>query len=361
MRGNDREQDWMFSYVSMEARIPEDHPLRAVKRMADTALRNLWKKFEALYSHTGRPSIPPEQLLRALLLQALYSIRSERLLVEQLEYNLLFRWFVGLAMDDRIWDATVFSKNRERLVEGEIARAFLNEVLGLATAQGLISDEHFTVDGTLLEASASHKSFRPKDGPGAGAGGGSGLGRERDFHGERRLHDTHGSTTDPEARLYRKGKGKESKLCFLGHVLVDNRHGLVVDADTTLATGTAEGEAAVGFARRLRRRGRRRATLAGDKGYDQAPVVEGLRAQSVTPHVAQRVKGTAIDERTTRHAGYAISQWKRKQVEQVFGWMKTVATLRKLRHRGCKRVGWTFTFAAAAYNLVRMRTLLCTP
>jgi transposase len=360
MRGNDREQDGMFSYVSMEARIPEDHPLRAVKRMADEALRGLWRRFESLYSTTGRPSIPPEQLLRALLLQALYSVRSERLLVEQLEYNLLFRWFVGLAMDDRVWDATVFSKNRERLVEGEIARAFLSEVLGLAEAKGLISDEHFTVDGTLLEASASHKSFRPKDGSGP-QGGGSGSRRERDFHGERRLNDTHGSTTDPESRLYRKGTGKESKLCFLGHVLVDNRHGLVVDADTTLATGTAEGEAAIRFARRLRRRGRRRATLAGDKGYDRRGVVEGLRQQGVTPHVAQRVKGTAIDQRTTRHAGYAISQWKRKQVEQVFGWMKTVATLRKLRHRGRRRVGWTFTFAAAAYNLVRMRTLTCTP
>ena len=353
MRGNDREQDGMFSYVSMEARIPEDHPLRAVKRMADEALRGLWRKFESLYSTTGRPSIPPEQLLRALLVQALYSVRSERLLVEQLEYNLLFRWFVGLTMDDRVWDATVF-------FEGEIARAFLSEVLGLAEAKGLISDEHFTVDGTLLEASASHKSFRPKDGSGS-QGGGSGSRRERDFHGERRLNDTHGSTTDPESRLYRKGTGKESKLCFLGHVLVDNRHGLVVDAETTLATGTAEGEAAIRFARRLRRRGRRRATLAGDKGYDQRGVVEGLRQQDVTPHVAQRVKGTAIDQRTTRHAGYAISQRKRKQVEQVFGWMKTVATLRKLRHRGRRRVGWTFTFAAAAYNLVRMRTLTCTP
>lgn len=353
MRGTDREQAGMFSYVSMEARIPDDHPLRSVKAMADEALRGLSKRLGKLYARTGRPSIPPEQLLRALLVQALYTVRSERLLVEQLEYNLLFRWFVGLEMDDRVWDATVFSKNRERLVGGEVAQAFLQEVVRLAEAKGLLSDEHFTVDGTLLEASASHKSFRPKDDGGSGGG----ARRERDFHGEQRRNDTHRSTTDPEARLYKKGAGKEAKLCFLGHVLMENRSGLVVDTDTTLATGTAEGEAAQRFASRLRRRGRRRATVGGDKGYDRRSVVEGLREQGATPHVSQRAQGTAIDGRTTRHDGYGLSQWKRKQVEQVFGWMKSIATLHKMRHRGRCRVGWTFTFTAAAYNLVRMRSL----
>jgi len=355
MRGMDSEQGGMFSYVSMEARIPDDHPLRAVKAMADEALRGVSRELGKLYARTGRPSIPPEQLLRALLVQALYTVRSERLLVEQLEYNLLFRWFVGLEVDDRVWDATVFSKNRERLVGGEVAQAFLREVVRLAEAKGLLSDEHFTVDGTLLEASASHKSFRPKDGGGSGGG----ASRERDFHGEQRRNDTHRSTTDPEARLYKKGAGKEAKLCFLGHVLMENRSGLVVDTDTTLATGTAEGEAAQLFARRLRRRGRRRATIGGDKGYDRRSVVEGLREQGATAHVSQRAKGTAIDGRTTRHDGYGLSQWKRKQVEQVFGWMKSIATLHKMRHRGRSRVGWTFTFTAAAYNLLRMRSLTC--
>jgi transposase len=358
MRGTDSEQGGMFSYVSMETRIPEDHPLRAVKALADEALRGLSRDLSKLYARTGRPSIPPEQLLRALVLQALYTVRSERLLVEQLQYNLLFRWFVGLSMDDRVWDATVFTKNRERLMDGDIARAFLREVLKLAGAKGLLSDEHFTVDGTLLEASASHKSFRPKSG--SGGPGGSGGDREQDFHGERRKNDTHQSTTDPESRLFRKGKGKEAKLGFLGHVLLENRHGFVVDTDTTLATGRAEGEAAQRFATRLRRRGRQRATLGGDKGYDQAGVVEGLRAAGVTPHVAQRAKGTALDGRTTRHAGYAVSQSRRKQVEGVFGWMKTVATLDKLRHRGRRKVDWIFTFAAGVYDLVRMRSLLCT-
>ena len=359
MRGIDSDQGGMFSYVSMEARIPEAHPLRGMKALVDEALRGISREIAKLYARTGRPSIPPEQLLRALVLQALYTVRSERLLVEQLEYNLLFRWFVGLSMDDRVWDATVFTKNRVRLMDGNIARAFLQQVLKLAEAKGLLSDEHFTVDGTLLEASASHKSFRPKSGP--GAPGGTGGDRERDFHGERRKNDTHQSTTDPESRLFRKGNGKEAKLCFLGHVLMDNRHGLVVDADTTLATGRAEGEAAQRFARRLRRRHRRRATVGADKGYDQGGVVQGLREAGVTPHVAQRAKGTAIDERTTRHAGYAVSQWKRKQIEGIFGWMKTVATLDKLRHRGRRRVDWIFTFTAGVYDLVRMRSLQCTP
>ncbi len=357
MRGNDSLQGGMFSYVTMEARIPEAHPLRVVKALTDEALRGLSRELSKLYARTGRPSIPPEQLLRALVLQALYTVRSERLLMEQLEYNLLFRWFVGLSMDDRVWDATVFTKNRERLMDGDIARAFLREVLKLAGAKGLLSDEHFTVDGTLLEASASQKSFRPR--PGSGGPSDSGGNRAQDFHGEKRTNETHQSTTDPEARLYRKGAGKEAKLCFLGHVLMENRHGFVVDTETTLATGRAEGEAAQRFAKRWRRRGRHgRATLGGDKGYDQRGTVEGVREQGMTPHVAQRATGTAIDERTTRHAGYAVSQRKRKQIEGIFGWMKRVATLEKLRHRGRRRVEWTFTFVAGVYDLVRMRSLI---
>jgi transposase len=352
MRGTLDDQDGMFSYVSLEARIPADHPLRPMREMTDTALRALSRRFDGLYAKTGRPSIPPEQLLRAQVLQILFSIRSERLLMEQLEYNLLFRWFVGLRMDDRVWDATVFTKNRERLLRGEIAEGFLRAVIAQARDAGLLSDEHFTVDGTLIEAWAGQKSFRPRDGGGAGSSSG-------DFHGQRRKNETHSSTTDPEARLYRKSDGKEAKLCFLGHAVADNRHGLLVAAETTLANGTAEVEAAQRMLRRAKRR--RRATVGGDKGFDQRAFVEGVRAQGITPHVAQNTSGRSsrIDDRTTRHAGYAISQQKRKLIEQPFGWMKTVGLLRKTRHRGRRRVGWMFTFTAAVYDLVRMRTLLC--
>jgi transposase len=320
--------------------------------MTDEALRGLSRKLGALYSRTGRPSIPPEHLLRSLVLQVLYSVRSERLLMEQLEYNLLFRWFVGLAMDDRVWDVTVFTKNRERLLRGEIAGAFFAAVVAQARAAGLLSDEHFTVDGTLVEAWAGQKSFRPKDDD---SGDGSG---ERDFHGERRKNDTHQSTTDPEARLYRKGQGKEAKLCFLGHAVADNRHGLLVATETTLATGTAEPEAAKRLLRRAKRR--RRATVGGDKGYDQRGFVRGVRELGITAHVAQYTgrRSSAIDARTTRHAGYEISQWKRKAIEGSFGWLKTVGLLRKARYRGRRRVGWMFTFAVAVYDLVRMRKLL---
>jgi len=344
----------MFSYVTMEARIPADHPLRAMREMTDAALRGMSRQLGALYSHTGRPSIPPEHLLRALVVQVLFSVRSERLLMEQLEYNLLFRWFVGLQMDDQVWDVTVFTKNRDRLLEGNVAAAFFDQVIRQAREAGLLSDEHFTVDGTLLEACAGHKSFRPKDGSGGGGGGGS----ERDFRGERRKNDTHASTTDPDARLYKKGQGKEAKLCFLGHALADNRHGLVVGATTTLATGTAEREAAEAMLRRARRR--KRATVGGDKGYDTGEFVAAMRRRRVTPHVAQNTSNrrSAIDARTTRHAGYGISQRKRKVIEQPFGWMKTVGLLRKLRHRGHRKVGWMFTFTAAVYDMVRMRTLL---
>jgi transposase len=348
----------MFSYVSPEARIPEDHPLRATREMTNRALARLDRKFRKLYSRTGRPSVPPEQLLRALLLQALYSIRSERMLMEQLEYNLLFRWFVGLEMDDRVWDVTVFTKNRDRLLEGEIAEIFFQAVLEQARAAGLLSDEHFTVDGTLIEAWAGQKSFRPKDEDGGSSSSG-GRPRERDFHGERRTNDTHASTTDPDARLLRKGRGKEAKLCFLGHVITENRNGLVVATETTLATGTAEREASVKMMKRVGRV--RRSTLGGDKNYDTQEHVKALRALGVTPHVAQnnRNRRSAIDDRTTTHAGYEISQRKRKCIEQVFGWGKAVGPIRKAKHRGVQRVGWMFTFTQAAYNLVRMRPLLC--
>lgn len=358
MRGTDHDQSTMFSYVSPEARIPDDHPLRATREMANRALVRLDRKFRSLYSRTGRPSIPPEQLLRALLLQVLYTVRSERMLMEQLEYNLLFRWFVGLEMDDRVWDVTVFTKNRDRLLRGEIAEAFFQAVLEEAREQGLLSDEHFTVDGTLIEAWAGQKSFRPKDEDEGGRGGGR-KATERDFHGERRKNGTHASTTDPESRLFRKGRGKEAKLCFMGHVVTENRNGLVVAARTTLATGTAEREASVAMMKRLPRG--RRSTLAGDKGYDTAAQVRDLRELGVTPHVAQNDNGrsSAIDDRTTTHVGYEISQRKRKAIEQVFGWGKTVGPIRKAKHRGRDRVGWTFTFTQAAYNLVRMRNLLC--
>ncbi len=326
--------------------------------MTNRALSQLNGKFRKLYSRTGRPSIPPEQLLRALLLQVLYSIRSERMLMEQLEYNLLFRWFVGLEMDDRVWDVTVFTKNRNRLLEGEIADRFFEAVLDQARTGGLLSDEHFTVDGTLIEAWAGQKSFRPKDEDGGSSSGGTRAGG-RDFHGERRKNDTHASTTDPEARLLRKGPGKEAKLCFLGHVITENRNGLVVATQTTITTGTAEREASVRMMKRVARAPR--STLGGDKNYDTHPHVEELRALGVTPHVAQnqRNRRSAIDDRTTTHMGYEVSQRKRKCVEQVFGWGKTVGPIRKAKHRGVKRVGWMFTFTQAAYNLVRMRPLLC--
>ena len=265
MRGIEREQSPMFSYVSAEARVPQDHPLRPIRRMTDEALDSLSRRFARIYSHTGRPSVPPEQLLRALLLQVLYSVRSERLLMEQLDYNLLFRWFVGLEMDDRVWDVTVFTKNRDRLLRGDVAEAFFDAVLAQAEERKLLSDEHFTVDGTLVEAWAGHKSFRPKDG-GRGGKGSGGSRTERDFHGERRSNETHGSTTDPEARLYRKGRGKEAKLCFMGHVVTENRNGLVVSARTTLATGTAEREAGLEMVKEVVPPG---STLGGDKGYDR--------------------------------------------------------------------------------------------
>lgn len=356
MRGNDRQQAAMFSYISPEARVPQDHPLRVIRAMVDQVLAELSPRFTRLYARTGRPSIAPEKLLRALLLQVLYTVRSERLLMEQLEYNLLFRWFVGLTMDDLVWDPTVFTKNRERLLAGDIAQAFFERVLAQARQRQLLSDEHFTVDGTLIEAWAGQKSFKRIAGRAPAAPDDPGN-PTVDFRGERRTNATHASTTDPEARLYRKAPGHEAKLCYLGHVLMENRHGLAVNTRVTRATGTAEWEAAQGMAAELP--GRPRPTLGGDKHYDTRAFVHALRQVPVTPHVAQHSLGrsSAIDGRTTRHAGYAVSQQKRKRIEEVFGWLKSVGLMRKTRYRGVRRVGWMFTFAAAVYNLVRMRTL----
>jgi transposase len=359
MRGDDSDDTRMWSYVPQEQRIPADHPLRPIRKMVDEVLERLSPRFDKLYSKVGRPSIPPERLLRALLLQVLYTIRSERMLMEQLDYNMLFRWFVGLNMDDPIWDPTVFTKNRQRLLEGKIAQAFFKEVLSLAGEKGLTSDEHFTVDGTLIEAWAGNKSYRRRhpgsskgpDEPGAGSG--------EDFHGEKRTNATHQSTTDPQAKLYRKGPGKEAKLCYLGHVLMENRNGLVVDGRLTQATGTAERDAAEEMVRAAKRRHRGRLTVGGDKGFDTQGFVAALREMGVTPHVAQNDshRRSAIDGRTTRHKGYELSQWKRKLIEQVFGWMKTVGALRKTRHRGMPRVGWMFMFCLAAFDLLRIRNL----
>ena len=356
MRGDDLKQGAMFSYVSLEQRVPESHPLRSIRTMVDQALVELSPAFEGLYSRVGRPSIPPEKLLRALLLQVLYTIRSERMLMEQLDYNLLFRWFVGLGMDDSVWVPTVFSKNRDRLLEGDIAKEFFARVLDQAKNRRLLSSEHFTVDGTLIEAWAGQKSFRKKEDTGDIPPDDPGN-PTVDFHGEKRSNATHESTTDPEAKLFKKGKGREAKLSYMGHVLMENRNGLVVDAKLTTATGKAEREAALSMLEQVAESGR--ATVGADKGYDTKDFVAQVRALDVTPHVAQNTSGrrSAIDGRTTRHEGYNISQRIRKRVEEVFGWMKTIGLMRKTRHKGVDRVGWMFVFAAVAYNLIRMRKL----
>jgi transposase len=351
----------MFSYLSPETRVRQGHPLRAIRIQMDEVLEGLSRVFEAMYSTIGRPSIPPEKLLRALMLQMLYSVRSERLLMEEIDYSILFRWFVGMNLDDKVWDATTFSKNRERLLEADVAKLFLNKVVEQAKAKGWASNEHFTVDGTLLEAWASLKSFQEKDRKDAPPPDDPGN-PTVNFHGEKRSNQTHESTTDPDARLARKGNGKEAKLSYTGNLLTENRNGLIMNTETLEATGTAERDAALNMVEEVAGAGR--ITLGGDKGYDTRDFVAGCRSLGVTPHVAQNVKrsgGSAIDRRSTRHPGYGISQQKRKRVEECFGWMKTVGTLRKLRHRGIFRVGWVFTFAAAAYNLVRMRNLAGSP
>ena len=344
----------MFSYVSAEQRVPADHPLRAIRGLVDDVLREMSREFDGLYAKVGRPSVPPERLLRAQLLQVFYSIRSERLLMEQLDYNLLFRWFVGLEMDEPIWTPTVFTKNRDRLLNQDIARSFFGRVV--ERAQGLLSDEHFTVDGTLIEAWASQKSFQPKDGPPRGDG--------RDFRGQQRRNDTHGSTTDPDAKLYRRTHHGEARLSYLGHLLIENRHGLIVDAMATTADGTAERDAAMLMLDAQRRRAPwRRRTLGADKGYDTRDFVAVVRALGATPHVTQnatRTGGCAIDRRTTRHAGYAQSQHARPRIEPAFGWLKTIGWLRKVKLRGLAKVEWLVVFAAAAFNLRRLPKLLAT-
>jgi transposase len=356
MRGSDRTSGSLFSYVDLESRVPASHPLRTIREIANDVLAALDGDFERLYEGRGRESIAPERLLRASLLQAFYSVRSERQLMEQIDYNLLFRWFVGLGIDDAVWDHSTFSKNRDRLLDADVAAKFLQAVLRHAKVKRFLSDEHFSVDGTLVEAWASMKSFRAKDGsdepPASGRNG------ERDFHGENRANDTHESKTDPDARLYRKGKGQPAKLCFMGHALIENRHGLVVQADASTADGRAERTAAIDMIGRQTADRVRPVTLGADKGYDAASFVSDLRVFGITPHVAAKVKRSAIDGRTTRHPAYAASQRKRKLVEEAFGWAKTIAGVAKVKLRGLPRVRFKFTFAMAAYNLIRMPRLL---
>jgi len=352
MRGDDNQlQTGMFSYVSLEQRVPADHPLRAIRKLVGEILARMSKQFDALYSEVGRPSIPPERLLRALLLQVFYTIRSERLLVEELDYNLLYRWFVGLEIDDRVWDVTVYTKNRDRLLNQEVVQSFFDQVK--QQAAGLMSDEHFTVDGTLIEAWASHKSFQRKDkgdgGPEAG----------RNFHGEERRNDTHVSKTDAEARLYKKSYGQEAKLSYLGHTVVENRNRLVVAAMATQADGMAERDAGLLMVAGLTRMGQRRITLGADKAYDTRDFVDTVRELGATPHVAQNNtnRRSAIDQRTTRHAGYGVSLSKRWLVGKPFGWMKQTCGLRKVKLRGLAKVEWLFVFGCAAYNLLRLPKL----
>jgi transposase len=360
MRGADHQQADMFSYLSPEQRVRKDHPLRAVRAVTDEILVRMSPLFDAMYAEGGRPSIPPEKLLRAQLLQMLYSVRSERLLMEEIDYSILFRWFVGLNLDEKAWDATTFTKNRDRLLEAAVAKEFLAQVVERARTAGLVSDEHFTVDGTLLEAWASLKSFQLKDkqdAPPEDPGNPT-----VDFHGQKRSNETHESKTDPDALLARKGKGKEAKLSYNGNLLVENRNGLIVNAELLEAKGRAERDAALLMLEQIPGDGR--ITVGGDKGFDTAEFVAECRHMNVTPHVAQnmgRPGGSAVDARTTRHPGYDLSQKKRKRIEECFGWLKDIALLRKLKHRGLFKVAWIFTFAAAAYNLVRMRKLIPIP
>ncbi len=354
MRGVDDKMDAMFVYLSPEAFVPPDHPLRPIRKMVDQALAELTKEFDRMYSHTGRPSIPPEKLLKALLLQALYSIRSNRLLVEQIGYSILFRWFLGMALDEEVWDHSTFSQNQERLIASEVFPLFFQSVLDQARQAKLLSDEHFSVDGTLIEAWASMKSFQPKDGSPKLSGDKGNP--QLDFHGEKRTNETHGSVTDPQAKLYRKGHGREAKLSYMGHVITENRSGLVVATQLTQANGKAEREAAETLIKPLA--AGKRVTLGADKGYDIRDFISRLRALKVTPHVARRnTTWSAVDERTTRHEGYTLSQKARKRIEEVFGWIKTIGGLRKARYRGAHKIGWYFTLTATAYNLIRMRNL----
>jgi transposase len=363
MRGEERQSEGMFSYIRLEERVAKDHPLRPILRLVNEVLTVLSRGFEELYSHTGRPSIAPEYLLRATLLQAFFTVRSERQLMEQIDYNLLFRWFVGLSIDDTVWDASVFSKNRDRLLEADVAREFLATLLSLPQVKRLLSSDHFSVDGTLIEAWASMKSFRSKNGSDFPPDGGRNS--ARNFRREKRSNETHASTTDPDAKLYRKGDGQESRLCYMGHVLMENRHGLAVAANITQATGTAERQTALDLID-SHRPGRRRITVGADKGFDVEGFVHDLRTRKVTPHIAidahltktGKRRKTAIDRRTLRHAGYDISQRCRKRIEEVFGWIKTTGGIAQVKVRGLAKVQTIFTFAILAYNLVRIPKLL---
>ena len=351
MRGMSEDQGHMFSYMTLEERVPPDHPLRRVRVLVRDVFAVMDRDFRKLYAREGRPSIPPEQLLSALLLQVFFGVRSERLLMEQMEYNLLFRWFVGLPADGRVWDATTFTKNRERLQSGDIFNRFMDKLLNHENVKPLLSDEHFSVDGTLIEAWASHKSFKPKNDQDSDGD---------DFHGTKRRNDTHQSATDPDSRLYRKSQGQESKLCYMGHAVMENRHGLAVAGMVTQATGTAERESSLKMLRKIRRKGKRHMTAGADKAYDTKDHVADLRANGITPHVAQNDKNrrSAIDKRTTRHGGYSVSQVKRKMTECIFGWGKQHGTMRKAKIRGTENVTTTFMLNLIGYNLVRIPKLL---
>lgn len=345
----------MFSYVDTESRIPKGHPIRKVKAVVDEAMGRMNNVFEVMYADAGRPSKPPEHLLKALVLQMLYGIRSERQLMERVNFDLLFRWFIGLAPDDEPWHPTTFTHNRDRLLAHDIDARFLSEVTKQAAARKLLSKDHFSLDGTLLEACASIKSFKPKDAPKPPDGGDAGgAGNEmRDFRGEKFSNKTHESTTDPDARLYRKGDGQPAKLCHMGHALIENRNGMVVAAAVSEANGTAERETGLRLLRSLPKRGRRR-TVGCDRNYDERKFVKGSREMRITPHAAAKRKGGAVDGRTTRHEGYGVSMKRRKRVEEPFGWMKTAGAMRKQRHRGRPKVQWQFRFAAAVYNITLM-------
>jgi transposase len=353
MRGLEKRQPALFSYVSQEDRVPRDHPLRRLRVLVNGILASMSNLLEERYSHTGRPSIPPEQLLRALLLQILFTSRSERQLMEQLDYNLLYRWFIGLGVDDPVWDRTVFSINRDRLLDSDLAREFFNRVRYLAEWQGFVSDEHFSVDGTLIEAWASHKSFVRKDGDGPAPP--TGRNPEIDFKGEKRSNATHQSTTDPESRLYKKGEFTEAKLRFMAHALSENRHGLVVDVETTQANGRAEWEAAQTMVSRSVKPG---ATVGADKGYDTQDFVDRMKRLGVKAHVARKTMGSTVDGRTARGKGYAMSLRRRKMIEEAFGWIKTVGGLRKTRHIGLAKLAGQTLFTFAAYNLTRLLNLM---
>ena len=363
MRGSDECSGELFSYVDLERRVRAGHPLRAIRQVVNEALGRIGPELEGVYSRIGRPSIAPEKLLRTLLLQLFHGIRSERQMMERLDFDLSFRWFVGLGVEDPVWDASTFSKNRERLLDGEIAARFLSSILALPRVKRLLSSDHFSVDGTLIDAWCSMKSFRPQEGAGEDQPPGDGLGgrnSEVDFRGHKRSNETHASTTDPDARLYRKSAGTGARLCYMGHVLMENRHGLVVDTETTRAAGFAERLTAVAMIDDIARPDGRRITLGADRAYDTRDFVADLRDRCVTPHVAQNTSGrrSAIDARTTRHAGYDASQRIRKRIEEVFGWAKSAAGQGKTRYRGLARVRFAFTLTVAAYNLVRLPKLL---